>query len=321
MEIQDVEESNYQKTWIMCPSNAQQILNIKLPFLVIILKSTHTQFHFQLQILDKEKVKHYIHFSNIEQQKNSVIKSKSTVPRVHLILDPGWNKIEVDLSHLSKIFEAQFESICRLKICGNCRIRRVYCTDRHYDDNEMSLTLYQGFLDYYMSKWGINAVERATQTKKTTTGKPVAKDISLHPTNGFNKLFLRNLQAKSDKIIEEFFSKQPIKSIKDYLDFKRKAKIKPYVIPDNSKMNKNTKNSDSSLIDLQEIKKNFSQDNYLYGKLAFEEKNKKYNKRPESKSEKREARYSVYKIHKYKYPEIIERKKSTGKTDKSKSTN
>lgn len=312
MEIQDNEDSNSQKTWIMCPPATDQVLNIKLPILVILLKSMQSQCFFQLQFVDKNNIKHLINFSNVEPKKNTV--TKFAPPRMHLVLEPGWNKLELDLFHLSKIFETEFEAVCRLKICASCRIRRIYFTDRHYDDNEMPLGLYQGFLDLYMLKWGIKTVERSSQTKKTT-GKLGMKESSLHPANGFNKLFLKNLQAKSDKVIEEFFSKQPVKSTKDYLDFKRKAKIKPYAVPEGNKINIARKSSDSSLVDLSDLKKSFLKESYLYGKLAFEEKNEKKDKVQES-NDKQVSKYSVYKIRKYRFPEITERKLSGGKIEK-----
>ncbi|XP_003426449.1 uncharacterized protein LOC100678382 [Nasonia vitripennis] len=316
LEIQDIEDSNCQKTWIMSPPDSNQILNIKLPFLVIVLKSVSTQCFFQLQMVDKDNIRHLINFSNVEGKKSSAKSgkiSKVSPPRMQLFLEPGWNRLEIDLCHLSKIFEAQFEAVNRLKICAGCRIRRIYFTDRHYEDEEMPLSLYQGFLDLYMLKWGIKEVERATQTKKTT-GKPTTtKDNAYSPGLGLNKLFLKNLQAKSDQVIEEFFSKQSVKSVKDYLDFKKKAKIKPYVIPDNSKSFhvKNVKSSDASLVDFNEIKSNFLRESSLLGKLAFEDQVNRKGKVKESKSAKPEVKYSPYKIHKYRYPMLLERKTNT----------
>lgn len=312
-----MEESNSQKTWIMCPPNVDQVLNIELPFLVMVIKCTHAQCTLQLQLIDKDNVKHLINFSNLEPKKKT---NRYGPPTMHLLLEPGWNRVEVDLNHIARIFDSQFLALARLKIHASCRLRRIYFTDRHYDVNEMPLPLYQGFLDYYMLKWGIQNIERSTQTKKTA-GKPTMKENVLHPANGFSKLFLKNLQAKSDKIIEEFFSKQSVKSIKDYLEFKRKAKIKPYVIPDGlTASNKNRKRSETSLLDLGEIKKSINLQNTLYEKLNPSNNEKKakslLQQSKDGNTFKKEIiKPTVFKVYEYRYPEIME-KKSTSKDDK-----
>lgn len=311
-----MEESNSQKTWIMCPPNVDQVFNIKLPFLIMIIKCSHTQFTLQLQLIDKYNVKHLINFSNLEPKKKQ---TKFSPPTMHLLLEPGWNKVEVDFNHLARIFDSQFQALARIKICANCRLRRIYFTDRHYDNSEMPLPLYQGFLDNYMLKWGISNIERSTQTKKTT-GKTTMKENMSHPANGFSKLFLKNLQAKSDKIIEDFFSKQPVRSIKDYLEFKRKAKIKPYVIPDGSAVSKSRKRSDSSLLDLNEIKKSITLQNCLYEKLnsSYSEKKNKPLLQPskaDNAAKKEPVKPTIFKIYEYRYPEIME-KKAAAKDEK-----
>lgn len=315
MEVQDIEESNSQKTWIMCPPNVEQVLNIQLPFLVMVIKCTHTLCTLQIQIIDKDNVKHLINFSNQEPKKKT---NKFGPPTMQLLLEPGWNRLEVDLNNIARIFDSQFQALTRIKIHASCRLRRIYFTDRHYNNSEMSLQLYQGFLDNYMLKWGIQSIERSTQTKKTA-GKPTIKENVLHPANGFSKLFLKNLQAKSDKIIEEFFSKQPVKSIKDYLEFKRKAKIKPYVIPDGPTLNKSRKRSDSSLLDLGEIKRSIALQNCLYEKLNSSNSEKKAKPllqlTKDNPSKKETLKSTVFKIYEYQYPEVIE-KKSTVKDKK-----
>jgi hypothetical protein len=293
----------------MCPPDIHQVLNIKLPFLVIILKSIHTQCHFQVQIVDKDNIRHLIDFSNVEVKKNKSI----LTPRMHLLLEPGWNKLEIDLCHFTKILNAEFDAVCRLKICASCRIRRIYFMDRRYEDNEMTLGLYHGFLDFYMLKWGIKAIDRATQTRRVPGKLLTLCDSSVRPAAGLNRLFLKHLQTKSDEIVEEYFARQSSKPLKDFLDFKRKAKIKPYVIPDCNNLNKNKSSSDSSLININEIRSSFkSQDSHT--KMSYEEKKEEKNKMQTSKlGNKGEIKNSMYKICMYRYPEAKEKKINTVK--------
>lgn len=302
LEIQDIDDSNYQRTWIMCPAGTQQILNIRLSVLVIILKNLEKHVHFQLQFVDKNNVRQLVNFSTAEIKKANAL-VKSMPPRVHLYLEPRWNKLEIDLNQLAHSLRLEYKALCRLKIYSNCRIRKIYMVDKHYEDDELPLSLYQGFLDNYMEKWGIREVERATQTKKTFRNA-AAKDANARMAHGFNKLFMKNLQSKSDRVIEDFFSKLAVKSVKDYLEFKQKAKIKPYYIPEIIKNGKSPKNSNSSLTDINDIKKSILHDNYVYGKLSLEKKKDEKPKASDSKEDKEKARYSVYRIQQYRYPAL-----------------
>lgn len=341
MEIQDVEEANSQKTWIMCPPNTDQILDLKLPILVAIIKSLQSSLLIQLQIVDKNNVRHLINLSNVQPKKtganneshknptaNTNNNNRSGGPlKAYLLLESGWNRLEIDIGQLSKIFGTTFVAVTRLKISANCRLRRLYFLDKHYNYNDLSLAMYHGFMDSYMSKWGIRMIERATQTKKTLA-KPGKDALSLPFVNTFNKLFLKNLQTKADKTIDDRLSRHPSITIKDYIDFKKKAKIKPYVIPDRNKF-KLKKNSESN-VDLQEIRRYFTRDDNLFEKLTFEDKiNNDDDKKksvdttttttthattmePEEKTidPKQEVRNLMYKVYRYRYPSFPEKKET-----------
>ncbi|XP_014205781.1 uncharacterized protein LOC106637498 [Copidosoma floridanum] len=316
LEIQDVEDANCQKTWIMCPPATDQILDVKLPVLVIILKSLQSHLLIQLQVADKDDIRHLINLTNVEaSKKKTEAKTVISPLKMHLALEPGWNKLELDLGQLCKVFGARFGAVTRLKICANCRIRRLHFLDRHYEDDEVSVALYQGFLDHYMSKWGIRAIERATQTKKTL-GKP-GKDAIAPTVNTLTKLFLKSIQSKSDRAIDQHMSRNPLVTPKDYVEFKRKAKIKPYAIPDKSKL-KGKKSSESNW-DLSQIRDSFKQYESLnlYEKSAVKEKPEKKPDTavPATFVEKQEIKNLMYKVYRYRYPVLTDTKPSEAKKE------
>ncbi|KAL7297260.1 hypothetical protein TKK_0009661 [Trichogramma kaykai] len=316
LEIQDVEETNRQKTWITCPPNTNQLLALPLPVVVLVVKTTLPHFSFFLQLVDKDRTKHVMHFTTVEEKKTLY----KAIPKIHVHLEPGWNRLEVDFNHLSKIFQVQFIAITRLKICANCRIRRIYLTDKHYNEDDMPHELYQGFLDNYMLKWGIKGIERATQTRKISSKNACRKDHILSPACGYSRLFLKNLQAKSDKVLDDFFSKQPVKSVKNYLNFKQRAKLRPYAIPEAMKHTiKLAEDADSTYLDLQEIKESIINQSYLYGKLAYEEKRIVYNNPSlKPKAAEKEGSHSwEFKCPNFRYPEVKGKKAKVNDTPKT----
>lgn len=115
-------------------------------------------------------------------------------------LEPGWNRVELDLADLTrKVFDSEYKAIQRISICSNCRVRRVYMVDRHYNDNDISPVLCRAFLDHYMIKRGIS---------RTSEGSK----------------FLKNVQTKSSQLINDYFSRSLRNNHNDVVDFDPKDK-------------------------------------------------------------------------------------------------
>lgn len=95
----------------------------------------------------------------------------ASVVRVPLKLDDGWNNLEINLQTLcNEVYGSDYQALQRIIIYPNCRLRRVYFQDRHYEQDETPVELCQAFFDMYMLKWGIHLVERSCQTEETYTG-------------------------------------------------------------------------------------------------------------------------------------------------------
>lgn len=199
---------------------------------------------------DNQNCQHHFQFTNAESEKQN---SKGVICRVKVKFETGWNKLELDLSSLTQTaFKQQYAITQRIQICGNCRLRRVYFIDKHYEDQEICPKLYHKFLDSYMLKWGIRSVERSTQTNSKRTKNRVKGNNNIRISKHFSadnlssgetssaknsnlrkitdEDFLRNLQIKTDIIINEFFDRQSTK-LPRVLELKQNTTLKPYAFP------------------------------------------------------------------------------------------
>jgi len=182
-------------------------LNAKLPVLVLIIKNLNLRFKLDVQvcrgyslreiyiyttfsrvifsnppipfvkptyslcmkITDKEEYRRRFCFMtyNIEKLPNI----SANVARVPLKLDEGWNILEIDLQTLChKAYGTDYRALHKLIIYPNCYLRRVYLQDRHYKQDEIPVDIYQAFFNIYISKRGINFIDRACQTEERCTG-------------------------------------------------------------------------------------------------------------------------------------------------------
>ncbi|XP_076637298.1 uncharacterized protein LOC143349720 [Colletes latitarsis] len=252
IEIQDFEQSNGYGTSILCPFDSSQFLNIQLPILVVVIKNLNLKCRLQVQVVDTQSCLHHFQFTNAENEKYN---SKDVICRVKVKLETGWNKLELNLSHLTQTaFKSTYAATQRLQIYGNCRLRRIYFIDKHYNDQDVCPKLYHAFLETYMLKWGIYTVDKTTQTtfkrnkskirennnqkslarrystdnvKAEETGVNSAKDSG---RKTIDENFLRSLQMKTDLLINDFFDRQPTKP-PHALEFKQQAKLKRYALP------------------------------------------------------------------------------------------
>nr|XP_050865061.1 probable serine/threonine-protein kinase DDB_G0283337 isoform X2 [Vespula vulgaris] len=137
-------------------------------------------------VIDSDNIRHHFQFCSGDYEKSRNIKDP-VICRAKIQLQSGWNKIELNLKTLTEIaFKSQYIATQRLEICANCRLRRIYFVDRHYNDSEISLDLYQGFLDLYMLKWGIYRIENATQTTNLKQKKTNLKNNNNNNNNNSN---------------------------------------------------------------------------------------------------------------------------------------
>lgn len=95
----------------------------------------------------------------------------ANVVRIPLKLEECWNCLEINLQTLCcKVYGIDYQALQRIIVYPNCRLRRIYMQDRHYDCDEIPSGICRALFDMYMLKRGITFAERACQTEKYHTG-------------------------------------------------------------------------------------------------------------------------------------------------------
>ncbi|CAD6218588.1 unnamed protein product [Miscanthus lutarioriparius] len=126
--------TNVQSTYITCPADPSATLGIKLPFLAIIVKNLKKYFTFEIQVLDDKNVRRRFRASNFQ----SVTRVKPYICTMPLRLDDVWNNIQLNLADLTKrAYGTNYVETLRVQVHANCRLRRIYFSDRLYSEEEL----------------------------------------------------------------------------------------------------------------------------------------------------------------------------------------
>ncbi|EFJ05870.1 hypothetical protein SELMODRAFT_431175 [Selaginella moellendorffii] len=132
--VLEIRGTNVSTNFITCPKEPKTTLGIKLPFLVMIIKNLRKYFTFEVQVLDDKNVKRRFKASNFE----STTRVKPFICTMPMRLDEGWNQIQFNLSDFTRrAYGTNYvETLC-VQVHANCRIRRIYFSDRLYSEEEL----------------------------------------------------------------------------------------------------------------------------------------------------------------------------------------
>ena len=126
--------TNVSTTFITCPADPKKTLGIKLPYLVMIVKNMKKYFTFEVQVLDDKNVRRRFRASNYQ----STTRVKPFICTMPMRLDEGWNQIQFNLADFTRrAYGTNYVETLRVQIHANCRIRRVYFSDRLYSEEEL----------------------------------------------------------------------------------------------------------------------------------------------------------------------------------------
>merc|ERR1719419_607126 len=126
--------ANVSTTYISCPVSPSKTLGIKLPFLVMIIKNVKKYFTFEVQVKDDKGVRRRFRASNYQ----STTRVKPFICTMPMRLDDGWNQIQFNLADFTRrAYGTNYVETLRMQIHANCRIRRVYFSDRLYSEEEL----------------------------------------------------------------------------------------------------------------------------------------------------------------------------------------
>lgn len=125
---------NISTTYITCPAEPHMTLGIRLPFMTMIIKNLKRYFSFEVQVLDDKNFPRRFRASNYVTT-TRVNPFNCTMP---LSLGDSWKCISFNLSDFTrKVYGTRYVETQRVQINANCRIRRVYFSDRVYSKDEL----------------------------------------------------------------------------------------------------------------------------------------------------------------------------------------
>ncbi|KAK4771652.1 hypothetical protein SAY87_032184 [Trapa incisa] len=132
--VLEIVGSNIQSTYITCPADPSATLGIKLPFLVIIVKNIKKYFTFEIQVLDDKNVRRRFRASNYQ----AMTRVKPYICTMPLKMDEGWNQIQLNLGDFTRrAYGTNYVETLRVQVHANCRLRRIYFSDRLYSEEEL----------------------------------------------------------------------------------------------------------------------------------------------------------------------------------------
>ena len=162
--------TNVSTNYIVCPAEAKKTLGIKLPFLVMILKNMKKYFTFEVQVLDDKNVRRRFRASNYQ----STTRVKPFICTMPMRLDEGWNQIQFNLSDFTRrAYGTNYIETVRVQIHANCRIRRVYFSDRLYTEDELPAE-FRLLLPIAKSKSKENGKEKGLEMERGNAAKATA---------------------------------------------------------------------------------------------------------------------------------------------------
>ncbi|KAF1795440.1 Cilia/flagella-associated protein 20/WDR90/C3orf67 [Phytophthora cactorum] len=116
------------------PGATGQDAGHQVAVLVMIIKNLKKYFTFEVQVLDDKNVRRRFRASNYQ----SSTRVKPFICTMPMRLDEGWNQIQFNLSDFTRrAYGTNYIETLRVQIHANCRIRRIYFSDRLYSEEEL----------------------------------------------------------------------------------------------------------------------------------------------------------------------------------------
>lgn len=131
--VLEIKSSNVSTTYITCPKSNKS-LGIKLNYFHMIVRNLDKFFTFEIEILDDTQTKRRFRASNYQSQ----TRVRDFICTMPLKLDSGWNNIHINLSDFTKrAYGTNYVETCRVTVNANCRLRRIYFSERLYSEEEL----------------------------------------------------------------------------------------------------------------------------------------------------------------------------------------
>lgn len=130
----EITSQAFCKTFIELPDDPRQKIGTSMPVLNLVVEFLNRPFCFEFQVRDDRNMKRRYRMSTCQKH----AKRSPLFCHMPMKLDLGWNIIHVDLLKLTALnYGRCYAEFLGLQIYANCRIRRVFFSDRVYEVFEM----------------------------------------------------------------------------------------------------------------------------------------------------------------------------------------
>uniref|UniRef100_A0A1B6FGM5 CFA20 domain-containing protein n=1 Tax=Cuerna arida TaxID=1464854 RepID=A0A1B6FGM5_9HEMI len=130
----EIAGTNVATAYIVSPPDPRGTLGITLPYITMFIKNLKRYFTFEIQIMDDKNMRRRFRFSNYQ----SATKVRPFTCSVPLALKPGWNQMQLNLANFTtRAYGTNYMETQRVQIHANCRVRRIYFSDRLYSEEEL----------------------------------------------------------------------------------------------------------------------------------------------------------------------------------------
>ncbi|XP_047536124.1 cilia- and flagella-associated protein 20-like [Vanessa atalanta] len=169
--VLEIVSTNVATTFITCPKR-NQVLGIKLPFLVMIVKNLKRYFSFEITIIDDKNMRRRFRISNFQ----STTKIKPFCTSMPIGLSGGWNQIQFNLADFTRrAYGTQFIEALRVQVHANARLRRIYFSERLYTEEELPQD-YKLYLPLEKKSKKAKQEKKEEQTAKKIPAQPPATE-------------------------------------------------------------------------------------------------------------------------------------------------
>lgn len=201
--VLEIVGTNVSTNYINCPKSSDKTLGIKLPFLVMIIKNMRKYFTFEVQVLDDKNIRRRFRASNYQ----STTKVKPFICTMPMRLDDGWNQIQFNLADFTRrAYGTNYIETLRIQIHANCRIRRIYFSDRLYSEEELppEFKLFMP-VQNKENNHTKSSIEESKQPNETINEPNELKESSMEPKEiikNANDTTIEKEETKIDETVE-----------------------------------------------------------------------------------------------------------------------
>mmetsp|Transcript_13509 Transcript_13509/g.38391 ORF Transcript_13509/g.38391 Transcript_13509/m.38391 type:complete len:188 (-) Transcript_13509:482-1045(-) len=120
--------------YVSCPGLPDRTLGVRLPVLQLVLKNLGEHFSLEVEVMDDHEAVRRLRASTFQLRTTS----HHAVSAMPLLLDDGWNFVQLNLADLTKaVYGTTFVETRRVTLHANCRLRHVFFSETKENPSDL----------------------------------------------------------------------------------------------------------------------------------------------------------------------------------------